>query len=480
MNRSSMNVCERDAPQLESESAKVTYERKRRDGSTPSTSEVEEVSNLLHRAEDNVENDAGVIFSSNNSLDDSEKTCTDTLERNGELLLDNVQLHGHDLPPKEGKGTRSKKARILASDEVHGDTSLTNIEESWVEVPKAKDEEYDDLQTVMPISKKEPVVPVNASDKESISCSPLSGGKDYFSGVPEVKEKIMSQPGSLGNNTKNEDNVSPGRAVDQKNSSDLKPIRSEASVSHTGKDTYIPQVSEWWTNSLWGPERSISRTRKILLVLDLNGLLADVFFDIDNAYRGDKMIGGKTVFKRPFCDEFLKFCFERFSVGIWSSRRRNNVDGLVDFLMGDMKYNLLFCWDQSMCTMSKFNTLENKDKPMVFKDLKKLWNKKVPGLPWERGDYSRSNTLLVDDSPYKALCNPSGCGIFPHPYNFMDSKDNSLGPGGELHVYLEALSNAAHVPSYVKTHPFGQRPITQSHPSWKFYIPILRSLGFLY
>ncbi|KAK1274522.1 hypothetical protein QJS04_geneDACA007987 [Acorus gramineus] len=146
----------------------------------------------------------------------------------------------------------------------------------------------------MPISKKEPVVPVNASDKESISCSPLSGGKDYFSGVPEVKEKIMSQPGSLGNNTKNEDNVYPGRAVDQKNSSDMKPIQSEASVSHTGKDTYVPQVSEWWANSLWGPERSITRTRKILLVLDLNGLLADVFFDIDNAYRGDKMIGGKT------------------------------------------------------------------------------------------------------------------------------------------------------------------------------------------
>lgn len=35
-----------------------------------------------------------------------------------------------------------------------------------------------------------------------------------------------------------------------------------------------------------------------------------------------------------------------------------------------------------------------------------MWNKGKPDLPWERGEYNESNTLLLDDSPYKALLNP--------------------------------------------------------------------------
>jgi hypothetical protein len=57
----------------------------------------------------------------------------------------------------------------------------------------------------------------------------------------------------------------------------------------------------------------------------------------------------------------------------------------------------------SKCTFTGHKTLENMHKPLVLKELRKLWNKEDPDLPWEEGDYSASNTLLVDDSPYKAL-----------------------------------------------------------------------------
>ncbi|KAK4730821.1 hypothetical protein R3W88_023809 [Solanum pinnatisectum] len=30
-------------------------------------------------------------------------------------------------------------------------------------------------------------------------------------------------------------------------------------------------------------------------------------------------LGGLLVHRRPFCDQFLKFCLERFEIGIWSS-----------------------------------------------------------------------------------------------------------------------------------------------------------------
>jgi hypothetical protein len=42
----------------------------------------------------------------------------------------------------------------------------------------------------------------------------------------------------------------------------------------------------------------------------------------------------------------------------------------------------------------------------VLKELRKLWEKLEPGLPWEKGEFHESNTLLLDDSPYKALVNP--------------------------------------------------------------------------
>jgi hypothetical protein len=60
----------------------------------------------------------------------------------------------------------------------------------------------------------------------------------------------------------------------------------------------------------------------------------------------------------------------------------------------------------SYCTVTGCKTIDNKDKPLVLKELKKVWNKDEPNLPWGQGEFSPSNTLLVDDSPYKALCNP--------------------------------------------------------------------------
>ncbi|XP_039131430.1 uncharacterized protein LOC120267813 isoform X2 [Dioscorea cayenensis subsp. rotundata] len=225
------------------------------------------------------------------------------------------------------------------------------------------------------------------------------------------------------------------------------------------------------------PERAvISLPRQKLLVLDLNGLLADILSDPRKAHKADIRIRGKSLFKRPFCDDFLKFCFERFNIGVWSSRVRYNVDSVVDFLMGDFKQKLLFCWDLSKCTTTGFRTIENVHKPLVLKDLKKLWNKEDPDLQWEIGEYTSSNTLLIDDSPYKALCNPPYTSIFPHPYNFYNRHDNSLGPGGDLRVYLEGLAMCDDTQQYVRDHPFGQAAISEKHPDWKFYWQIIKKI----
>ncbi|KAB2055893.1 hypothetical protein ES319_A11G068400v1 [Gossypium barbadense] len=212
----------------------------------------------------------------------------------------------------------------------------------------------------------------------------------------------------------------------------------------------------------------VSQLRKKLLVLDVNGLLADIIYRPSKNYKADAHIAGRAIFKRPFCDDFLRFCFEKFEVGIWSSRNRRTLERVVDFLMGDMKQKLLFCWDSSHCTTTQFKAPGHRYKPLVFKELRKLWRKSDPNLPWEKGYYNESNTLLIDDSPYKALLNPLDTAIFPHPFMF-DMDDDSLGGGGDLRVYLERLALAENVQKFLELNPFGQIAITERSHDWCFY-----------
>ncbi|KAM0865348.1 hypothetical protein ACQ4PT_043337 [Festuca glaucescens] len=235
----------------------------------------------------------------------------------------------------------------------------------------------------------------------------------------------------------------------------------------------LPQAYSENLRVAFSPRHSLVGVRKKkLLILDLNGLLADINEDIHNAHMADAKVRGKLVFRRPYCDDFLNFCIRNFELGIWSSRKRKNVDSVVDILMRDLKPYLLFSWDRSKCTITGRKTLENMHKPIVLKELRKLWNKEEPGLPWQEGEFSPSNTLLVDDSPYKALRNPPYSAIFPHPFSYLNQNDNSLGPGGDLRVYLENLIFADDVECFVRNHPFGQPFITPSDPHWNFYAEI--------
>ncbi|XP_039008073.1 uncharacterized protein LOC120136019 [Hibiscus syriacus] len=212
----------------------------------------------------------------------------------------------------------------------------------------------------------------------------------------------------------------------------------------------------------------VIQLRKKLLVLDVNGLLADIVSRPPKNYKADARFAGRAVFKRSFYDDFFRFCCERFEVGIWSSRNRKNLERVVDILLGDMKQKLLFCWDASHCTATRFKTPGNRYKPLVFKELRKIWRKTDPDLPWEMGYYDESNTLLIDDSPYKALLNPPHTAIFPHPFEF-GMNDNSLGIGGDLRVYLERLDSAENVQKFIEQNPFGQVAITERSHDWGFY-----------
>ncbi|KAK1589302.1 hypothetical protein Q3G72_032536 [Acer saccharum] len=219
--------------------------------------------------------------------------------------------------------------------------------------------------------------------------------------------------------------------------------------------------------------------KKKLLVLSLGGLLCHRVFHKEKTTvpirrKPDAVIGNYKIYKRSHCTEFMKFCFERFEVGIWSSAREWSMTNSLDCIMVGLKSKVLFAWDQEQCTDSGFKTLENKHKPLFLKEMEKIWDKKYCNIPSRVGEFSASNTLLIDTNPYKALLNHPNTAVFPTDYKAYTVNDDALGPEGELRLYLEGLVDAEDVPSYVKDHSFGQPAITSMHPDWEFYSKVIR------
>ncbi|XP_052731165.1 uncharacterized protein LOC108325832 [Vigna angularis] len=202
--------------------------------------------------------------------------------------------------------------------------------------------------------------------------------------------------------------------------------------------------------------------RKRLIILDINGLLADVVSPPPEDHEADVTIEGRanlnliSVFKRPFYLDFLKFCFKNFEVGLWSSRLEKFVGRDIDYLIPPFfKNKLVFCWDGSYCT--QFWIYEQGKKSVVYsKDLRKLWQKDDPNLPWNKLYYNESNTLMLDVCPYRGRLNPRTTSVYPPTFNYHNKNDNSLAEGGELRAFLEGLTKAEDMRKYVKEHPFGQ------------------------
>ncbi|KAL9301872.1 putative FCP1 domain, HAD superfamily protein [Arabidopsis thaliana] len=187
--------------------------------------------------------------------------------------------------------------------------------------------------------------------------------------------------------------------------------------------------------------------KKKLLVLSLSGLLLHRVHKKELRKKPknrspDASCGPNLVYKRPFAEEFMKFCLERFEVGIWSSACEL-VSSLNILIVTD---KLLFVWDQEECTDSGYKTLENRYKPLFFKDLSKVF-KCFKG-------FSASNTIFIDDEPYKALRNPDNTGLFPMSFDASNKQDNLLDPEGELCSYLEGLAKSSDVQAYLHKRAF--------------------------
>jgi hypothetical protein len=195
---------------------------------------------------------------------------------------------------------------------------------------------------------------------------------------------------------------------------------------------------------------------KPLLILDLNQVLV---CRVPYNKRGNQQTKDQLPPKRPFCDEFLEFCFANFAVAVWSCGKRANMEmWLFDKWCGE----LVFVWDQIHSTnLWPRRSVVAAAKPLFLKDLNKVYE----AFPqWGPG-----STMLVDNHAEKFERNLVGsCMLIPdfdvtHP---DAANDSCLKQGGALQACMQGMcapTFAGRIGDYCTDHPCNFFPTT--HPA---------------
>ena len=148
-----------------------------------------------------------------------------------------------------------------------------------------------------------------------------------------------------------------------------------------------------------------------VLILDLNGVLLSHFWPGEEIPKHAKRMtevayqNGQRVFVRPGALQFLLWCFDHFTIFVWSCAKVSNVSSLIckDFpeIWNKFAGRIM---SQSQCTRHKGDAkVPETNKPIFYKEL---------SIFWHRNDkYNASNTLIVDDSAYKCFRNLRHCCI---------------------------------------------------------------------
>ncbi|MCO5578237.1 hypothetical protein L7F22_032075 [Adiantum nelumboides] len=142
-----------------------------------------------------------------------------------------------------------------------------------------------------------------------------------------------------------------------------------------------------------------------VLILDLNNVLLSHFWPGEEIPKHTKRMtkvayqNGQRVFVCSGALQFLLWCFDHFTVFVWSCAQVSNVSSLVckAFLEIWKKFAGRIM-SQSQCTRHKGDAKVHKtNKPIFYKELSRFWH--------GNDKYNASNTLIVDDSAYKCFRN---------------------------------------------------------------------------
>ena len=119
---------------------------------------------------------------------------------------------------------------------------------------------------------------------------------------------------------------------------------------------------------------------------------------------------------------------------VWTLMVRSNADLVASYLFtGNPKPYRILAQDQCKMILFPPGRLSRPSQAGIF--MKVLSEQ----LFHENSPFTKENTLLIDDSQEKNVCNESGNAIFLKPWTHEDQNDNVLL--GRLLPWLESLHN---------------------------------------
>lgn len=180
---------------------------------------------------------------------------------------------------------------------------------------------------------------------------------------------------------------------------------------------------------------------KRLLILDIDSTLSysmehdDLLVAISRGYLKDRDDsdfldqGLYPTIRRPHVTEFLKWAFDNFTVGVWTSRSASNTDYIIDKLFIELGIGTpLFVYTHGNCVL-KFRSHDAyyRGDYTTIKDLKKL----------RKFGFTLDDMIAVDDSSEKLQRQYSNL-VRVRPF-YGDPSDNHLL---QLRDYLTYLKDA--------------------------------------
>lgn len=130
-----------------------------------------------------------------------------------------------------------------------------------------------------------------------------------------------------------------------------------------------------------------------LIILDLDETLVYAT-ENEQSYTCDFMAGPYFVYSRPYLNEFIKFCFENFSVAVWTSSGSDYAEAVTKAIFPNRE-SLKFVWSRNRCVRRFDHHIYDY---FFIKDLKKVKKNAAIGFPLER-------IIMVDNTPRKLMRN---------------------------------------------------------------------------
>lgn len=128
----------------------------------------------------------------------------------------------------------------------------------------------------------------------------------------------------------------------------------------------------------------MQNSERKLLILDLDETL--IYATEEKLDRQqDFIVGQYFVYKRPFLESFLRFCFENFDVAIWTTATKSYAVEILKIIL-KKDQNLQFLWTRERCT---FAFDEEEHESIYVKKMHKI----------RRRGYKLESVIVIDDSP---------------------------------------------------------------------------------